>query len=185
MALRKLCKGEEGREGGRGRRKKGQLCAFLIRIAQHARSPELEMMQLFSGYTFIWRQRRIGGEQKEEEGGGVRVWTWSPPRRVTESPRGPRPRLNTQTAGLCRLFFVRTVQSGGRGGGRDLFTLRYTGYGRSQGVVTRRCFKCTKGPVRTKTSQTRGIWSQAALASRHRDRYNYIVWGLLLQTDIV
>lgn len=49
---------------------------------------------------------------------------------------GPRPCLKTQTAGLCRLCFVSAGESGGRGGGRDLFTWRYTGYGRSQGVVT-------------------------------------------------
>lgn len=60
---------------------------------------------------------------------------------------GPRPCLKTQTAGLCRLCFVSAGESGGRGGGRDLFTWRYTGYGRSQGVVTHSFFKRNKGHV--------------------------------------
>lgn len=42
----------------------------------------------------------------------------------------------------------------GGGGGRDLFTRRYTGYGRSQGVVTPSFFKCNiKGPFKRKQAR--------------------------------
>lgn len=68
---------------------------------------------------------------------------------------GPRPRLKTQTAGLCRLCFVSAGQRCGRGGGRDLFAWRYTGYGRSQGVVTPSFFK-VKERTRLKESKPRG-----------------------------
>lgn len=66
----------------------------------------------------------------------------------------PRPRLKTQTAGLCRLCFVSAGQRCGRGGGRDLFTWRFTGYGRSHGVVTPPFFR-VKGGTRYKESKPR------------------------------
>lgn len=67
---------------------------------------------------------------------------------------GPRPCLKTQTAGLCRLCFVSTGDCGGRGGGRDLFTWRYTGYGRSQVVVTPSFLRAIKAIFKRKQGRS-------------------------------